>query len=355
MATVLPRSAVGQTTAAVGQCSSGQYLVGRGGCRACDNVVCPTGMSRAGSCSGRTNGYVCRPLNTPPPTPPPTPPRTTKGTMTTNGQSCSNGQFLTSRGCSACGNTQCASGQYRSGSCSGTTNGFQCNSQPACRAGQFLRIRGASTTAKGTCTSCQAKIATTAAESKLCQSSSGQPTTSTKKTTGKSTRPPATATPKPTDASNCKVGEFSSMFQTCTGFKGCTAITGVCKACSNTKCAAGQYRTGSCSGTTNEFLCNTCANTNCASGLVRAVFTVTTCARIYTHPCMYLSYLRVCIHTCVLPCSSNYCRCLYACRKCNSCDQRAYAHTCTPTCTHTLPQARAAIHAYTPMRACKLT
>ena len=102
-------------------------------CIQCSNTTCATGEYRSGSCSSTTKGFQC---STQP--------------------SCAAEQYLkgsspTARGiCATCSNIACKTGtEYRSGSCSGTTNGYTCEPQPTCTSKQYLS--GASVTAKGTC------------------------------------------------------------------------------------------------------------------------------------------------------------------------------------------------------------
>ena len=51
--------------------------------------------------------------------------------------------------CEACLNAACAPSQYRTGSCSGTSNGYQCLSQPVCNVGEYLDTTTATNTAMG--------------------------------------------------------------------------------------------------------------------------------------------------------------------------------------------------------------
>merc|ERR1712032_1174735 len=43
-----------------------------------------------------------------------------------------------------------------------------------------------------------------------------------------------------------------------------------CKVCSNLNCPTGQFRSGSCSGTTNGYKCNTCSKLTCPTGQYRS-------------------------------------------------------------------------------------
>ena len=42
-------------------CEDGEYsLKGGGGCKRCTQTSCPTGAYRTGTCSGTSNGYMCK-------------------------------------------------------------------------------------------------------------------------------------------------------------------------------------------------------------------------------------------------------------------------------------------------------
>ena len=64
--------------------------------------------------------------------------------------------------------------------------------------------------------------------------------------------------------SNCASGKYRS------GSCGSTTNGFQCNSCSNQNCASGKYRSGSCGGITNGFQCNSCSNQNCASGKYRS-------------------------------------------------------------------------------------
>lgn len=54
--------------------------------------------------------------------------------------------------CSTCSNAVCASGQYRSGSCSGTSNGYQCNTDTTTTATTIKTTTTKTTTTTATTT-----------------------------------------------------------------------------------------------------------------------------------------------------------------------------------------------------------
>ena len=118
--------------------------------------------------------------------------------------------------CRTCSNVNCASGKYRSGSCSGTTNGYGCNtcSNLNCASGKYRSGSCSGTTDGYRCYTC----------SNL----------------------------------NCVSGKYRS--GSCSG----TTDGYRCITCSNLNCNSNQYKSGSCSGTTNGFKCNT--QPSCSGG-----------------------------------------------------------------------------------------
>ena len=124
------------------KCKTNEYRLGNnpGVCKPCSNVSCKGDTYRTGSCTGTSNNFKCVQQ-----------PRCQAGRQYLSGAT------GTKKGqCLACSNMKCASGQYRTGGCQGSTNGFQCRLQPKCKTGEYLS--GASATAQGTCkpqTTCQ--------------------------------------------------------------------------------------------------------------------------------------------------------------------------------------------------------
>jgi hypothetical protein len=137
-------------------CSTGQYLKGAsatvlGTCTTCSNANCGSGKYRSGSCSGITDGYQCIQY----------------GGSCSNGQlisatsrrqashcgECNSGFYLAARSCTSCGNTQCAAGKYRTGSCSGTNDGYVCKTCTTCGTGEY-KTGGCSGTSDTACFAC---------------------------------------------------------------------------------------------------------------------------------------------------------------------------------------------------------
>ena len=88
-------------------------VVARHADRQCTRPAALAARYRAGSCSGTSNGFVCK----------------------------------------ACSNQVCGPNQYRSGSCTGTNDGLACLDQPTCTADAEYLV-GASPTSAGTCAPC---------------------------------------------------------------------------------------------------------------------------------------------------------------------------------------------------------
>ena len=147
-------------------CTATQYET-TAGCAACANTACAGDTFRAGSCTTKTQGFVCSKqpvcprlqyLNRTSPL--------VKGTC----MSCTNAicpskdsyhtglcNFTTNAlTCNPCTNAVCTGfGEYRGGECggtNGTVDGYTCLQQPTCIIGEFLK--GATDTTRGTCTAC---------------------------------------------------------------------------------------------------------------------------------------------------------------------------------------------------------
>ena len=91
-------------------------------CAPCENRECAAGRVRVGACDKTTGkGFTCGN-------------RTTTTTTTTSTTVTTEATLPMVRTCAMCANRTCASGLYRSGVCSGTTNAFRCN---ACPSGHF--------------------------------------------------------------------------------------------------------------------------------------------------------------------------------------------------------------------------
>ena len=265
-------------------------------CKLCSNTTCATGEYRSGSCSSTTKGFQC--------------------------STCAAGQYLkgsspTARGtCTTCSNAACHTGtEYRSGSCSGTTDGYQCISQPSCSTGQYLK--GSSPTARGTCTTCSNTACKTGTEYRSCSCSgttngyqcvalgscpngqylSGHNSTSDGTCVSQSScqggeyLSGATGTQKgtclPCTNANCQSHQYrtgactgtTNGFQ-CANQPSCndnhylagasTTTKRTCPPCTNTECQQGQYRSGTCDGTSNGFNCNQCSNIGCVKGAYRS-------------------------------------------------------------------------------------
>ena len=246
-------------------CRGGQYRSGSCGgttngykCNTCSNQNCPANNYRSGSCRGTSNGMrcnTCRNINC--------------GTNRYRVGSCGG----TSNGfsCRSCSSINCKSGYYRSGSCSGTTNSFKCNrcSNINCGANQY-RSGSCSGTSNGlkcnTCSNINCPSSAYIRRGSCSGTNNGFKCEYVPNVVCKSgeyrvgERPGKCNTCSNT---NCAGGQFrtGSCSGTSNGYK--------CNSCSNQNCAGGQYRSGSCSGTTNGFTCNTCANINCASNNFR--------------------------------------------------------------------------------------
>ena len=91
---------------------------------------------RTGSCSGTANGFKCN----------------AQPICTTNKQYLKGSSPTKAGTCAVCSFAECGAGEYRSGTCGGTTNGFTCKDQATCGAGQYLK--GASELTLGVCTKC---------------------------------------------------------------------------------------------------------------------------------------------------------------------------------------------------------
>ena len=226
-----------------------------GKCLSCSNQVCAAGKYRTGSCGhGVGNKFKCKtcakncapwqyrkgcsgtsagscvsctnslPANSA---------YSVQGPVNSNkcGWLCKPGYFKSGNTCGQCGNANCPSGQYRTGSCSHSAgNGFKCINCPRnCPIGQYRYSCG--NTSFGACRACR--------------------------------------NPKPANS------KYSTQGLVNQGNCGWTCNAGFyksgnrCLACSNSSCPAGTYRTGTCNSSVgNGFKCNSCKK-NCGKGKYR--------------------------------------------------------------------------------------
>jgi hypothetical protein len=194
-----------------GTCSDGFYLVDRM-CqphKSCppDQYLSDSSPTAAGSCK------MCSKISC-----------AVTGTYRTGSCSGTNDGYS----CNACTNVMCPSGQYRSGFCSGASNQYTCQNQPTCGKGKYLN--GANNTTEGSCETCH-----------TCKSTRSQllyefiPCTAMAQAVCK-------------EQTLCPLNQYLAVAG--------VGKKGSCTTCSNSDCASGKFRSGSCSRTNNGYVCS---------------------------------------------------------------------------------------------------
>ena len=258
-------------------------------CANCRNQVCDGDNYRSGICSGHVDGYQCNPCE-----------YTTCSENYYRTGSCGTQSNPTENGyqCRACSHQVCGGpNQWRSGSCSGTSDGYVCASCTECAPGHYRSAGctpGVAPQADSTCTpltDCGTNqyesTAPTTTTDRVCT-----PVTNCSSLEQGHTASPATAT---SDAV-CETSRecFETEWQVvapgpnngrvCDPLTVCgtdeyvmtqaTLITDrVCDACENSVCADTTFRTGVCdTGTGLGYTCETCSFLDCDAGDFRQGF-----------------------------------------------------------------------------------
>ena len=279
-------------------------------CRGCRNTRCAGENYRSGVCSGHVDGFQCNPCEY----------ATCPDSFFRTG-SCGTTANPTENSyqCEACSDQVCSGAdQYRSGSCSGTSDGYSCTSCTVCAANQYRSAGctpGVAPQADSTCTaltSCTASqymsTAPTATTDRACtpvtdcttfdQGHEASPATTTSDavcetsrqcyaesewqvaaptvTSGRICDPLTTCGPdeyvvtQRTQTSDrvCGTCENSSCAETTFRTGVCDTATGLgygCETCAFLGCEAGDFRQGFCGGVTNGYNCTTCSDSDCSA------------------------------------------------------------------------------------------